>query len=544
MTIDVFIADTIDFKANERRQYERIKNRLIEHFSDADDRYCLVVDYIIGNKQYDLILFTNDSVIIIDIKGYRGRIIGSENGSWYVENNGKKIEIKQVKNPYVQMREQRYELMNFLNTTLPKISKRFEENRVHNISAFLCFEEGSSYDISQIDFKRSPWFNVVDEDSLVREISNTTSNEFRLKDIEIDRLMKYMKLQKINETKSVEITDKGALHSQDVVNITKKIISSSLPVEGFTLKDLSSLLGPEIAARYIEYAEELGIIEKINGSKFSFTDDWSDNLPEISDESQDILPEFSKQEFWLFPKKLTLGGTYPGVYRGTKFHVNSKGEVWWKSSGGILLNAEFSEKAIIDEVLKHKPAGGSFRITESKEILTKIEKDDGSYNPIYVGKFSGEIKLDSIDWMPKVKKGELWPSKYDGVILSVNSNGRVAIKIGKGVKVYAKSGHEKLAREILSVRPAGGRFVIDENKNILTLVEGVPYPEKIEKQMKKLTDEEKNIIEIRNSFGNDGMVPIYVGKFTGNILFNRVFDIHREWTKDDDEEFLRRLGVR
>ena len=544
MTIDVFVADTIDFRANERKQYERIKKSLIAHFSNTDNRYCLIVDYIIGNKQYDLILITNDSIIIIDIKGYKGKVIGSENGKWYVEKDGETVEIKQPKNPYLQMRDQRYELMSFLNASLPKISKRFKDNEVHNISAFLCFEEGSIYMVNQIDFKKSPWFNVVDESSLVDEISKTTSNEFYLKDLEIDRLMKYMKLQKIDEPEPVEITEKGSLHSQDVVNITKKIISSSISVEGFTFKDLSSLFGPEIAARYIEYAEELGIIEKIDDGKFSFTDDWSDNLPEISDESQDILPEFSKEEFWLFPKKLKLGETYPGVYRGTKFHINSKGEVWWKSSGGILLKAEFSDKTIIDEILKYKPSGGAFRITESKEILTKRENGDGDYTPIYIAKFQGDIKLDSVEWAPKVKKGELWPSKYDGVVMSVNSNGRVAIKIGKGVKVYAKSGHEKLAREILSVRPIGGRFVIDENKNVLTLVEGVPYPEKIEKQMKKLTDEEKNIIEIRNSFGNDGMVPIYVGKFTGNILFNRVFDIHREWTKEEDEEFLKRLGVR
>jgi hypothetical protein len=124
-----------------------------------------------------------------------------------------------------------------------------------------------------------------------------------------------------------------------------------------------------------------------------------------------------------------------------------------------------------------------------------------------------------------------------------NSSGRIAIKLSKGIKVYAKSGYEKLAEEILSIRPMGGRFVIDENGNVLTLVEGVPYPDKIEKQMKKLTDEEKNVIEIRNSFGNDGMVPIYVAKFRGNILFNRIFDIHRKWTEKDDDEFLKRLGV-
>ena len=77
---------------------------------------------------------------------------------------------------------------------------------------------------------------------------------------------------------------------------------------------------------------------------------------------------------------------------------------------------------------------GSFRITESKEILAKVERD-GEYVPIYIGQLEGEIELQDLQWKPKkLKPGDLWPSIYDGTTLAVNSGGKVFITIS-GKKV-------------------------------------------------------------------------------------------------------------
>ena len=69
-----------------------------------------------------------------------------------------------------------------------------------------------------------------------------------------------------------------------------------------------------------------------------------------------------------------------------------------------------------------------------------------------------------------------------------------------------------------------------------------PYPDKIKKQIEKLSPEEKNLIDVRKKTEKDDRVPIYIGKFRGNIKFQKMFDIHKEWTKEDDDEFLKRLG--
>ena len=197
MTIEMFSLERIDFPINERRQYERIKKEMLERFSGDDHRYCVIIDYIIGSKQYDFIVIKEDAIISIELKGYKGKIFGSENDVWFVEtNSGEKIEIDREKNPYQQVREQRYKLLDFLNEKLPKISERFKDKKIYHVASILCFEEGSTYDIEQIDHKTNLWFNATDESNLFEMIKLTSSNEFILKNIEIDALRKEMKLNK------------------------------------------------------------------------------------------------------------------------------------------------------------------------------------------------------------------------------------------------------------------------------------------------------------------------------------------------------------
>ena len=80
-------------------------------------------------------------------------------------------------------------ILRYLNEKLPKISNRFKDHRIFNVTSMLCFEEGSSYDINQINYKIAPWFNITDESNIINVIENTTSNEFILKNIEIDAIL-------------------------------------------------------------------------------------------------------------------------------------------------------------------------------------------------------------------------------------------------------------------------------------------------------------------------------------------------------------------
>jgi hypothetical protein len=554
MTIEIFTSDKIDFSVNERRQYNRIKDAMIEKLSKAESRYCIVVDYIIGSKQYDIIIIKEDAIISIDLKGYKGTVMGSEYGDWYVEkDDGEKIVIAQRKNPFIQAREQRYTLIEMLNEKLPLISKRFHEKEIFNISAILCFEGGSTYNIEQIDCRSNPWFDVTDESHILEVIENTTSNEFRLKNIEIDALLKEMHLQKLDmerQKEKLDISSKSVLSSEDIERITNRVVEDFGSNE-FSYDELSKLADSEVTARYLQEALEKKIVEKnIVTNKFFLAENWSDHLPTIrADEdicSSDDIDKYSEADFWLRPKTSESGKEYKGVYRGTVYHMNSRGDVWWKTGrSSPKIKVAFSDKKIIDDLLAIKPQGGNFRITEAKEVLTKVYYEDRGYVSIYVCQFDGDIELEDFNWQPEgMKKGCLWPSIYDGTTFSVNNNGGLLIHIGEN-KVYAKEGHEELTKKILGFtgKYGGGRFKINENGDVIVLIYTAPYPDKIKKQLEQLSPEEKNLIDIRKKTEGDQRVPIYVGKFKGNILFQKMFDIHREWTEEDDEEFLKRLGV-
>lgn len=552
MTIEMFTSGRIDFSVNERRQFERIKKEMIEKFSTGESRYCVIVDYIIGNKQYDITVFKKDAIISIDLKGYKGKIIGSENGTWYVETEkNQEIEIAQKKNPYIQAREQRYQLLNFLNEKLPGISVRFREKKIYNVTSILCFEKGSTYDIDQIDYKKNLWFDVTDESNLLDLIEKTTSNEFILKNVEITALLKEMNLQRLEtemRKEKLEISSKSVLSSEDTVMIAQRVIEE-FGTNDFTLADLSQIVDAEIAARYLKEAIEKKIIERIAGTnRFCLAEKWSDNLPAIKDDedicSVDDIKKYTEADFWLRPKAPEEGKEYRGIYRGTIYHLDYKKNVWWKTGKySPKIKVKFSNEEILDKILEIKSQGGSFRITEAKEVLTKVYFEDQGYVSIFVGKFDGKIELENYRWKLKgIKKGDLWPSLYDGATFSVNNNRELLMHIGDR-KVYAKESHEGIVKKVLEFRAkhGGGRFKINENGSILTLMYKVPYPEKIRKQIEKLASEEKNLIDIRKKTERDGMVPIYMGKFKGNIKFQKMFDIHKEWTKENDEEFIKRL---
>ncbi|MFW6197009.1 MAG: nuclease-related domain-containing protein, partial [Thermoplasmatota archaeon] len=495
MTVHIYGMGNIDFSKSEMRQYNRVRDRIIDSLDEDEKEYFLIVDYIIGSKQYDLILLKNEAIIIIDLKAYSGEVKGEENGDWYVyKPNGQEIKIDQAKNPFRQLRDQRYELINFLNENLSQTINRFENDNLNNISAVICFEEGSEYDLNQINPDNKLWFDVISEDQIVELVKNANSREFHLKNYEIESFLSNLNIEEKGETEKLEIS-KGVLSKEDIKNITEKI-DDIYGDEEFSLQNLVEIIEPETAIRYLKEGKSMDILEEVEGeNKFVLAEDYEKNLTIEEKEERDVnVGRFTEEDFYLRPKDPEVGEIYEGVYRGTEYSMNYKREVWWRRDWNHPKHTvKFSDEEILEKILELKSQGGSFRITEAKEVLTKVydeEKED--YIPIYVGKLEGDIELEEFDWDPdNIEKGDLWPAPYDGSTFSVNPNGDLKLRIG-GIKTKAIEGHQELVKKVLKFRKSGGgRFKINENGKILTLLYEAPYPEKIQEQMKRLTDEEK-----------------------------------------------------
>jgi hypothetical protein len=550
MAIQFYIGDEVDFEINEKKQYERVKQLMIDYFQKKKDMIYIVVDHIINGVQFDLIVIKKKAIIAIEMKNYKGNIRIQENGPWVVEKqNGDYIEIDRNKNPYKQSRAQRYAIINYINETYPQISNIDQTFR--NISAAVCFVGDSKFDLDYFNSQQNIWFNVTSENDLPKLIDEITSKEFTLKSHTIKKLLEMMNVKMIeNYDNTIENTKTFLISNEDLYNTSVKI-NNKYGDDSFSYSDLANILDAEFAARFIGEGRDKEIIDEYENNMYKLNETWKTLKNEIKMEEEisvkrSALDKFNKNDFYLKDENAIEGKEYNGIYRGSIYHLGYNKRVWWKlSDSSIRIKAKFTDKTILDKILELKPQGGSFRITESKEVLTKVLDEKEGYIPYFVCKFIGNVELEYFQWDPTgLKIGDLWPSKYDGSVLSVNSNRKLLVRIGE-VKSYAIEGYEDIVTKVLKYKTNGGRFVINENGKIITLMYSAPYPKTIRNQIEKLSDKEKNLINYRHEKEKDGMVPIYLGTISlKNIKFGKVFDIHKEWTEEDDESFLKRIGVK
>lgn len=560
MSIRCFVPMDLGFQINERMQIERIVKNLFQAIESEDQNLSIVLDFIKGSSQYDIIVIKEDAIIIIEAKDYSGEISGDENSEWITRNpSAHEVKVRLPSNPFKQAKDQRFSLIRYLNKLLANISPRFTQG-ICNIAVFVCFNEGSSFNEIDIDFQRNMWFRVVNEENVGRLVKEWSSNEFYLRKEEIDKIVDKMRVNEVDLSEIIEIVPSSNSDANEKIEVESfselSINELELIIEKlervssdrcFTLSTLSKIIEPQAAVLFLKEGLEKELIATQEETKdFIIMEDWSDIISNVKLIQNDKIkgPDIYEKDFWLKPDKSKEAELYQGIYRGKKYSLDTKYNFWWKKGGkaDFKVKITFSNSTDEKKIINKKFLGGSFRITEDKELLTIVERS-GEFVPIFMGSLNGDISIDNIEWQPKnLKPGDLWPSIYDGTQLSVNSNRQVFIKFG-GKKLYAEEGHEDLARAVLKFRTDGGRFKIDENRNILTLLYKVPYPDKIKKQMEKLSDHEKNLIDIRQKNDGDGMVPIFVGKFKGKLKFKKAFDIEREWTEEDDNAFLKRVGV-
>jgi hypothetical protein len=178
---------TLNITTAERSQLQGLIKILYEEFNRSKDHIYLLIDYILGNKQIDILLIKKNAIILVDLKGYSGIVHGYEDGQWYVETDQSDITIDQDSNPFVQVRNQRYDMIKFLREKLPSIDQRFSEG-IRNIAGWVYFNENTSFDIGQINIKNRLWFKVVNPLNILEEIKNEDSNEFIFRDQELENL--------------------------------------------------------------------------------------------------------------------------------------------------------------------------------------------------------------------------------------------------------------------------------------------------------------------------------------------------------------------
>ncbi|WP_416838753.1 hypothetical protein [Haloferax sp. DFSO52] len=226
---------------------------------------------------------------------------------------------------------------------------------------------------------------------------------------------------------------------------------------------------------------------------------------------------------------LSPGDEWPYHYRGYKLHTNVNDEVWWQLynwTDRLYLDPVPTE--LLDTLLTLNIPGGSVRITESADVITKIhDEDTDEFIPIYLGTLSldGSLvpKADptvSVSVRPTgLSPGDLWPSVYDGAKYRFSDRDHFwwhdpESKLRHPVETVLPT---DLIRELHWYKPEGGSFRITPWGDVITLILAHPTPQTVRDQFDDLPLVIRNIIKLRKERGVE-MLPIYVGTLTDTPL--------------------------
>jgi len=225
-------------------------------------------------------------------------------------------------------------------------------------------------------------------------------------------------------------------------------------------------------------------------------------------------------------------------YRGTRYHYNSDQKVWWQTSkDGLKINVKSGHENILKNLLSLRSNGGTFRITETGDVIMKIEDDDG-LKETFVCEMDEPLTFEeNIEINPQnIQPGDLWPGFYDGARYSFSMD-KIWWKNPEGYRQY---GIETLPTDIIlhfrKFKPQGGSFRITENGYVITLIEKQPLPNELKDQWNRLSTTQQRLVE--RKVNRTEMLPIYIGRYYAGISLMERQDFSQPLTDDERNNML------
>jgi hypothetical protein len=248
-------------------------------------------------------------------------------------------------------------------------------------------------------------------------------------------------------------------------------------------------------------------------------------------------------------------------YRGMRLEFRANGDVFWRTpkDQSIYIQVKSGLEKVVKKLLKLRPSGGTFRITEAREVLLKQQEprkggDGKKYNQWfarYVCDFKDNLEFEStgggIDNNPVgLKAGDFWTGIYDGTRLSF-------VRDTKGLKIWWTSSDGSLSslryavkspkmptsmeRELGYWKPLGGRFCVTPNGHVITLIDPKQQDGRHRDQFADMTDAQQQLIDIKEE--KTQMFAIYIGKWD----FDGVFEFQRPREYGEKITEKRRKGI-
>lgn len=203
MVVKFFIGDEPEYE-HEWKQFKEVYYRISKKYGNSNEVLYLLYNFRVSNRQIDVLILTENAIVILDLKAFQGEIIGNENGDWKVKtNSGTEQPLKT--NLFRQLQSQKFALLEKLN----KIRMgNFEDVEEHNLAKIKCwgyFNKGSHYDNEQLGGNVRIWFDVITESNLLEKMKFIDAGyHFRPKDMDAIVNGLNLKESSIEEVSSAE----------------------------------------------------------------------------------------------------------------------------------------------------------------------------------------------------------------------------------------------------------------------------------------------------------------------------------------------------
>ena len=155
-------------------------------WSERDEPLHLIGNVFVDGQEIDAIVLKRNAIIVIDFKNYGGELSFSENGKWKI--SGRTVKGGSKPNPYQQIRDNKFTLINYLDRHL-----KFQSNPTLGHIAGLClFHQNIEFNAQTIPPKIGSWFHIVDMESAHRRIEAIVSSRIHMSDADIHKIVKQL----------------------------------------------------------------------------------------------------------------------------------------------------------------------------------------------------------------------------------------------------------------------------------------------------------------------------------------------------------------
>lgn len=222
---------------------------------------------------------------------------------------------------------------------------------------------------------------------------------------------------------------------------------------------------------------------------------------------------------------LEAGDIWPYHYRGTKYHFDKDGRTWWQSrKDGFKIYVKAGHESVLKHLLDIRQEGGSFRITETGDVLSKLDEEN-SWKSIFVCEMDEQFLFeDEVNISPvNINPGDLWPGFYDGARYSFLKN-NVWWSNPDGARQKVENPFPESLLNILNkFKPDGGSFRITENGYVITLIPKQPLSNNLKEQLKSFSNVQQHLVSIKVDATE--MLPVYIGKFNQGVTLKEPVDL-------------------